>query len=67
MVTVDEIRNILIAHSHEHYRQIQFAKIPKGCEDQISDLAEEFFDRLNSRINLTAEKLKYNLVPLDDE
>ena len=66
MVTVDAIRNILIAHSPKHYGQIQFAKMAKGCEDQINDLAEEFFDRLNSRINLTVEELEYDLVPLDD-
>lgn len=67
MVTVGLIRNILIAHSREHYGQIQFAKTAKGCTDQANTLAEEFFDRLNSRINLTVEKLEYNLVPLDDE
>ena len=66
MVTVDAIRNILIARLREHYGQIQFAKMTKGCEDQINDLAEEFFDRLNSRINLTAEELEYNLVPSDE-
>ena len=66
MVTVGLIRNILIAHSREHYRQIQFAEMAEGCEDQINDLAEEFFDRLNSRINLTAEELEYNLVPSDE-
>ena len=66
MVTVDAIRNILIAHSPKHYGQIQLAKMAEGCEDQINTIAEEFFDRLNSRINLTAEKLEYNLVPLDD-
>ena len=66
MVTVDAIRNILIARLREHYGQIQFAKMAKGCTDQINDLAEEFFDRLNSRINLTAEELEYNLVPSDE-
>ena len=66
MVTVGLIRNILIAHSREHYRRIQFAKMAKECEDQINDLAEEFFDRLNSRINLTAEEREYNLVPSDE-
>ncbi len=67
MVTVDAIRNILIARLREHYGQIQFVEMAEGCEDQINTIAEEFFDRLNSRINLTAEKLEYNLVPLDDE
>ena len=67
MLTVALIRNILITHSREHYGQIQFTKMAKGCEDQINDLAEEFFDRLNSRINLIVEKLEYNLVPLDDK
>ena len=66
MVTVDLIRKILIARSCEHYGQIQFAKMAEGCADQINDLAEEFFDRLNSRINLTAEELEYNLVPSDE-
>lgn len=66
MLTVDLIRNILIAHSREHYGQIQFAKMAKGCEDQINTIAEEFFDRLNNRINPTVEKLEYDLVPLDD-
>lgn len=67
MLTVGLIRNILITHSHEHYGQIQFAKTAKGYADQINDLAEEFFDRLNSRINLTVEGLEHDLVPLDDK
>ena len=66
MVTVDAIRNILIAHSPKYYGQIQFAEMAEGCEDQINTIAEEFFDRLNSRINLTTEKLKNDLVTLDD-
>lgn len=67
MFTVDEIRNILIARSREHYGQIQFAKMAKGCADQINTLAEELFDRLNSEIDLAVEELEYNLVPSDDE
>ena len=66
MVTVDAITDILIARLREHYGQIQFAKMAEGYDDQINDLAEEFFDRLNSRINLTAEELEYNLVPSDE-
>lgn len=67
MLTVALIRNILITHSREHYGQIQFTKMTKGCEDQINDLAEEFFDRLNNRIDLTVEELEHDLVSLDDE
>ena len=67
MVTVDAIKNILIVRLREHYGQIQFAKMAEECEDQINDLAEEFFNRLNNENDLTVEKLEYNLVPLDDE
>ena len=67
MFTVDEIRNILIARSREHYGQIKWGQMAKGCSDQINTIAAELFDRLNAEIDLAVDDIQYDLCPPEDD